>query len=88
MDNNLKEDHDIPRSQGRYANHFEIGHNVSEFVIDFIQTYPENGHGKFHTRIITIPEYAKNLLETLGESIALYEKTYGKIERKEGMNHA
>jgi Protein of unknown function (DUF3467) len=67
---------------GRYANYFKVGHNSVEFVLDFGQLYPENGAVQFHTRIISIPLYAKALLETLGESIDRYEETFGVIRER------
>lgn len=68
--------------EGRYANYFKVGHNAFEFVLDFCQFYPgigETEKAELCTRIITSPSYAKNLLDTLRESIEQYEKTYGKI---------
>jgi hypothetical protein len=66
--------------EGRYANYFKVGHNAFEFVLDFGQFYPENSGAWFHTRIISAPIYAKALLQTLGESIDLYEQTFGVIQ--------
>lgn len=66
--------------EGRYANYFKIGHNAFEFVLDFGQCYGGSGKAKLHTRIVTSPNYAKALLETLGESIERYEETFGVIE--------
>jgi hypothetical protein len=66
--------------EGRYANYFKVGHNAVEFLLDFGQFYPGSAEVHFHTRIISIPVYAKALLQTLGESIAQYEQTFGAIE--------
>ena len=71
---------DARRLEGQYANYFKVGHNAVEFVLDFGQFYPENGEVQFHTRIISIPLYAKALLQTLGESIEQYEQTFGFIQ--------
>lgn len=62
--------------EGRYANYFEVGHNIvtGEFMIDFGQYYPDGGSARFHTRIITSQVYVKALLETLQESVEKYEK--------------
>lgn len=68
--------------EGRYSNYFKVGHNAFEFVLDLGQFYPENGDAQLHTRIITSPNYAKALLETLRESIQQYEKTFGAIQKK------
>jgi hypothetical protein len=64
---------------GKYANHFEIGHNAFEFVIDFGQYFSENKEAELCARIITNPFYANNLLTTLQQSIKKYEETYGPI---------
>ena len=66
--------------EGRYANYFEIGHNAFEFVLDFGQYFPETDQAKLYTRIITSPCYAKELSETLQESIGRYEEIFGIIK--------
>ncbi len=66
--------------EGRYANAFQIGHNAFEFVLDFGQAFPESGAGRFHTRIITAPAYAKVLFETLKDALERYEQSYGVIQ--------
>lgn len=64
---------------GKYANHFEIGHNAFEFVIDFGQYFSGNKEAELCARIITSPFYANNLLTTLQQSIKKYEEIYGPI---------
>jgi hypothetical protein len=66
--------------EGRYANYFEVGYNAFEFLLDFGQHYPESANGCSHTRIVTIPSYARAFLETLQESIDKYEQTFGPIK--------
>lgn len=66
--------------EGRYANHFKVGYNAFEFVLDFGQFYPEYGNSAFHTRIITSPSYAKELMGVLQDSIIEYEQIHGKIK--------
>ncbi len=65
--------------QGRYANFFKVGHNAFEFLLDFGQSYTEGEPEQFHTRIITSPTYAKELLRLIRDSIEQYERTYGQI---------
>ena len=65
--------------EGRYANHFKVGHNVFEFVLDFGQSYPESEEAQLRTRIITSPNCAKALLQTLRESLDQYEQTFGTL---------
>jgi hypothetical protein len=68
--------------EGRYSNYFKVGCGAFEFVLDLGQLNAENGEAKLHTRIITSPIYAKALLETLRESIELYEQTFGAIQNR------
>lgn len=71
------------RPEGKYANYFEIGHAASEFLLDIAQFYQDWGKARFHTRIITSPQGAKALQETLQKSIDEYEKTFGTISPEE-----
>ena len=72
-----KNSQDDSKLEGRYTNYFKVGHNAFEFVIDFGQFYNEDEEATLHTRIITNPNYAKALLETLRESIKQYEQRFG-----------
>ena len=67
--------------EGRYANHFKVGHNAFEFLLDFGQFYAESPRAQFHTRIITNPTYAKALFDILRESIEQYEQTFGPVPK-------
>ena len=67
------------RSEGRYANYFNVGHNAFEVILEFGQFYEENEQPRLHTRIVTSPDYAKRLLELLQESLGQYEKQFGVI---------
>ena len=64
---------------GQYANHFEVGHNVVEFVLDFGQLYADGPAARIHTRIITSPTYAVDLLLLLQKSIDGYLRIHGPI---------
>jgi len=71
--------------EGRYANYVRVGHNAFEFLLDFGQFYsegrePEGREPLMHTRIVTSPTYAKVFLDTIRDSIAQYEATFGPIE--------
>ena len=68
--------------EGRYANYFKVGHNAFEFVFDFGQHYAESEEAELCIRVITSPCYAKELLETLRDSIERYEKVFGDIKDK------
>ena len=57
-----------PRREARYANHFEIGVNESELVIDFAQAY-EDEPPVFHTRIVTSPSHARDLVSLLLDAL-------------------
>lgn len=75
-------DHDsgaTPSLEGRYANYFEVGHNAVEIVLVFGQFYTADEHPLVHTRIITSPQRAAALLETLKSSLESYQMTFGPI---------
>ncbi len=71
------------RPKARYANYFEVGHNAVEFLIDFGEQYNDNGKAHLHTRIVTAPTYANELMETLRGSIDHYEQLFGAIPKQE-----
>ena len=60
--------------EARYANYFEIGHNSVEFIFNFGQSYDSDEGSSVHTRIITSPIYAKDLLDTLQRTFAEYKE--------------
>jgi hypothetical protein len=62
--------------EGRYSNYFVVGYNACEVVIDFGQMYAGLRAG-IHTRIVTSPPYAKELMKTLRESLERYEEQFG-----------
>lgn len=66
-------------AEGRYANHFSIGHNALEFVFEFAQVYHDSCDIQPHTRIVTLPQYADALSQTLCESLERYGRRYGLI---------
>ena len=65
--------------EGHYANYFEIGHNVFEFVVDFGQLYPNSQPPVMHSRVIVGPAYVKHLLEVLVKAVDSYEQRFGRI---------
>jgi hypothetical protein len=73
------EDVQCGKPEGRYANFFEIGYNAAEVVLDFGQSYANIELPSFHTRIVTAPMYAKQLMMLMQESIARYEAAYGPV---------
>ena len=75
--------HEADSLEARYANYIEVGHNASEFLIDFGQCYQPGAEARVHTRIVTNPVYAKRILETLRLSLDQYEQTWGPIQDKE-----
>jgi len=68
--------------EGKYANYFQIGHNAFEFLLDFGQMYSDGTGERFHTRIVTGPSYAKELLKVLSESIQQYEAAFGPVKQE------
>ncbi len=79
MDHKLEYVAEMGDLEGQYANHYRVGHNALEFVIEFGQFYEGNKKPRFHTRIISNPVYAKQLLEILAESIETYESNFRPI---------
>lgn len=69
-------------AEGKYANYFQVGHNALEFIIDFGQSFSDGREEHFHTRIVTSPSYAKELLKVLEDSIERYESVFGPILEK------
>jgi hypothetical protein len=56
-----------------YANFFRVGHNASEFVLEFCQSYQEGGEERDSThivaRIVLTPAGASELHALLGDSL-------------------
>ena len=69
--------------EGRYANHFAVGHNANEFVFDFGQSYAGNDEAELYTRVVTSPAYAKAFFDTLKASIEQYEQAFGDIQNRQ-----
>jgi hypothetical protein len=65
--------------EGRYSNHFKVGFNSFEFILDFGQAYEGVSAELHQTRLITTPAYTKALAQLLRDSVAAYEQTYGTI---------
>jgi hypothetical protein len=65
--------------EARYSNHFEVGFNSFEFILDFGQAYEGSAAELHHTRLITGPVYAKALAQLLLDALAAYERTHGTI---------
>jgi hypothetical protein len=65
--------------EGRYANHFNIGYNAFEVVLEFGQFYEDNDQPLVHTRIVTSAAYARSFLELMSGAIEQYESTFGTI---------
>jgi hypothetical protein len=72
----------------RYTNCFRVGHNATEFVLDFGESYDEERE-TFHTRIVTSPSCAADLLEVLRKSLREHGRTFGCIggEEPQGTDH-
>ena len=66
-------------ASGVYANFVNIIHNPAEFVFDFGRIVPGRNDVRIHSRVLTTPVHAKQLLNALAQNIAVYEKTFGTI---------
>ena len=71
------------KPEAKYANYFEVGYNAFEVLIDFGQLYVDGSHKQVHTRVVTSPPYAKELLRLLVETIKQYEEGFGFIQGEE-----
>ena len=69
--------------EGRYANYFEVGHNLFEFLLDFGQSGQENEPIRIYVRIVTTPEGAATLSRLLGDALGKYRKSFGPIRGDE-----
>lgn len=65
--------------EGRYANFFQIGHNASEFLIEFGQQ--EAGDSVFHTRIYISAEQVRVLADLMTSTLEQHERMFGKALR-------
>ena len=81
QDNFVSEDNG--ELKGVYADCFRIGHSAYKFVLDFGQFTPDGGEKYFHTRVITDPDTAKVLVETVGRSVKDYENQFGRISQSD-----
>ena len=79
MSGENKDVQDNGQPNGRYANHFKVGHNAFEFVLDFGQNYAQAEPALLHTRIITTPAFAKIFSALIQESIDQHEQLFGTI---------
>ncbi len=66
-------------ANGVYVNFANIIHNPAEFVIDFGRVVPGRPDVRIHSRVLTSPVHAKQLLNALAQNVALYEKNFGPI---------
>jgi hypothetical protein len=69
--------------EGKYANYLRVGHNAFEFIMEFAQVFAEAPGERVHTRIITSPAYAREMLRVLQRAVAEYEETFGTIPKNE-----
>lgn len=67
-------------AEGIYANMVAVGHNNSEFLLDFIRIMPGLPKGKVYARIILNPQNTKNFYNILGDNIKQYEDQFGEIK--------
>ena len=83
MEQDKYESQDNEVLNGVYADSFRIGHSAYKFVLDFGQSTSDGGEKCFHTRVITGPDTAKVLVETVGRKIKDYEHQFGRITHSE-----
>lgn len=67
-------------AEGQYSNLVLVSHSAAEFVVDFARLLPGPPKGKVFSRIIMTPQHAKNLILTLQDNMARYERNFGPIQ--------
>ena len=67
----------------RFSNHFAIGFNEEEFLLQFGLMYEGQPAPRIHTTVITTPRYARKLLALLRETIDEHESRPGKRARSQ-----
>ena len=83
MEQDKFESEDNGALKGVYADCFRIGHSAYKFVLDFGQFAPDGKEKCFHTRVITGPDTAKELVEAMGRFIKDYENQFGRITQSD-----
>ena len=76
---NIQVQIDEETAMGQYTNLVMLNHTETEFCLDFLFIQPQQPRAKAHSRVITSPMHAKQLLRALSENIALYENKFGQI---------
>ena len=62
------------KEQGRYANYFQIGHTIAEFLLEFGLE-----DGSIHTRVYISPQHARILSDLLVETLRRHEQAFGRV---------
>ncbi len=63
----------------RYANFFAAQNTPNEFTFDYAMATLGSNEIEVHTRVVTSPIGAKQMVEMLMERVMAYEKQYGDI---------
>ena len=64
-------------ADGKYSNLAMIGHGPNEFLIDFIIAAPAMPQAPVLSRVVMIPENAKQLMFALTDNVQKYEAQFG-----------
>ena len=67
--------------EARYANHFKVGYNSTEILLDFGQ-FHTGSDLKWISRIVIHPSFAKDLHRMVAEVVQSYEIAYGEIPER------
>jgi hypothetical protein len=65
-------------ARGAYANTMAVFHTREEFVIDFLNVFPNTGIAT--ARVITSPGHIKRIIRALQENLRRYEERFGPVE--------
>jgi len=72
----IKVPEDVAR--GVYANTMAVFHTREEFVLDFLNIFPQGGMAT--ARVITSPGHIKRIIRALDENLRRYEDRFGTVE--------
>ncbi len=64
-------------SRGRFSNTMFVAHSPEEFVIDWMNNFPNGMH--LVSRVIVTPGHMKRIVAALSENMSRYEEKFGPV---------
>lgn len=66
--------------RGVYSNMMAVSHTQEEFVLDFMNVFPDQGQGIVAARVLVAPGHMKRVLKALQENVKRFEDQFGAIK--------